>query len=344
MFKHTSTTLQTFSTCAAAPTSSPLKPPTALLLSFVVTTAHFMLPHLAVIPLNHTVSTTGQLSLSALCLSLSRTIWLTSPSYAVFCLVVPHDSNAGAHTGGPLTEAHKTIQFIWYKWDLPSLWNLLQQAFCLLWRFRRVERRWGSKKKNRRRRWWWKRRRRRRELAELWEPWKQTNSVCVGDIISPSWGSLIPPANTKLWTRPTHCSGLPPDGLVVGPVLGPEYLSSDVERAITGQLKPGKVYAANQDLHQLIIRTTQPICLWGPHRDARSTRQGGGIASGLQWGAPSTDVFDVLYCLLLHQHKAVFVCRVYSAAQYQRSLDCKISSVSDHRPTWGNVIWVTWGD
>lgn len=59
-----------------------------------------MLPHLAVIPLNHTVNTTRQLSLSALWLSISRTTWITWLSCTVISLVVSHDGN----NGGPLKD------------------------------------------------------------------------------------------------------------------------------------------------------------------------------------------------------------------------------------------------
>lgn len=62
--------------------------------------------------------------------------------------------------------------------------------------------------------------------------------------------SLLHPTTNKLRTRPTPCSGLPPDNLEMGPVLGPEYLLSDVERAIIGQLKLVKVYAV-----PLLIKT-----------------------------------------------------------------------------------------
>lgn len=86
----------------------PHKPPTALLLSFVVTTAHFMLPHLAVIPLNHTVNNTGQLSLAAPWQSISRTTWITWLAYAVIGLAVPNDSKAGV--------TWKTLQILVAHW------------------------------------------------------------------------------------------------------------------------------------------------------------------------------------------------------------------------------------
>lgn len=159
---------------------------------------------------------------------------------------------------------------------------------------------------NKGRRWWKERRR-----EESWQHSEdlETNSVCVGDVISLSWGSLLPPANAKLQTRPTPRSGLPPDNLVIGAVLGPKYLFSDAGKTdeAGGSLH---CFPANRDLHQLITQTTQPASLWGPHRDTGSAQEGwgymGGFASGFQWGVPSTDVFDVLYCLFVASAQGCF--------------------------------------
>lgn len=172
---------------------------------------------------------------------------------------------------------------------------------------------------------------------------KPTVCVCVwpgrGDI-SHSFGVTLPlykqyDAHSSIWTPYTR----PRDWTF----LGPEYLFSDAERAITGQLKLGKVHT-NQGPDQLIIQGTQPTPPVGPHRNTGSSTVGRmwliklhtnscnisrcaqkhtqkaqkhtelDLPLASSGGVPSTDVFDVLYCLLLHQHKAVFVCLVHSAA------------------------------
>lgn len=54
----------------------------------------------------------------------------------------------------------------------------------------------------------------------------------------------------ELVKRPTPSTGPPPKSLANRPLLGPEYLFSDVERAMAVQLKLGKV-----DPIPLLIKT-----------------------------------------------------------------------------------------
>lgn len=135
---------------------------------------------------------------------------------------------------------------------------------------------------------------------------------------------LLPPTDLNLSEKPTPCPGPPPGSLAIRPVFGPEYLFSDVDGAMTGQLKLGKVFVP------LLIRTftswKNSQTLWEAHTGTLdlalceesihtwTDTHTGDLPLASSGGVPSTDVFDVLCCLLLHQHKAIFVCLVHGAA------------------------------
>ena len=123
---------------------TPHKPPTALLSSLVVTTAHLVLPHPAVIPLNHTVSTTGRPSLSAQWLPASRK-HLSNMTPTLSSVLRSHTLATWAKHWRS-TEVGKTMQFVWCEWDVLFSWNLLlQQALCLLWELEEHKRGGGVK-------------------------------------------------------------------------------------------------------------------------------------------------------------------------------------------------------
>ena len=52
----------------------------------------------------------------------------------------------------------------------------------------------------------------------------------------------LTPTILNLSKKPTPYSGPHPGSLAIPPVFGPEYLLSDVDGAMTRQLKPGKVF------------------------------------------------------------------------------------------------------
>lgn len=166
-------------------------------------------------------------------MTISRAPRITWLSFAVISLVVTHDTNAGitedtAYTGALLNHINQCclygITAIWHHYEV-----FLNRPFVHCGDLKECKS-WAVWRKRGGASW---------QYCENLER-KQTLYVCsiiLGGHSHPFQTSI------KLWTRPTACSGLPPDSLVIGPVPGPEYLFSDAERAITGQLKLGKVYA-----------------------------------------------------------------------------------------------------